>query len=131
MVARLRRLARPRMVIGYRWEGGAPLIIGASPYARLFDPFGAPWSNLFDLRSSLLTLDNAQMRFGIVLAYSQPSTFLFPLFSLIVSISVVTAASGIVATAVAAVLGAAVVVVTIRGVRGSVLLLGVFHLARG
>ena len=23
-----------------------PLIIGASPYARLFDPFGAPWSIL-------------------------------------------------------------------------------------
>ena len=36
-------------------------------------------SILFDLRSSLLTLDNAQMRFGIVLAYSQPSTFHFPL----------------------------------------------------
>ena len=73
MVARLRRLARPRMVIGYRWEGGAPLIIGASPYARLFDPFGAPWSNLLspftlDLRSSLLTLGIAQTSFGSALA---------------------------------------------------------------
>ena len=134
MVARLRRLARPRMVIGYRWEGGAPLIIGASPYARLFNPFGAPWSILFDLRSSLLTLDNAQMRFGIVLAYSQPSTFLFPLFTLIVPVVTTFAArvaSGVVATAGAAVLGASVVVTTIRGIRGSVLVLGVFHLAGG
>ena len=66
MVARLRRLARPRMVIGYRWEGGAPLIIGASPYARLFNPFGAPWSILFDLRSSLLTLGRAQASLALL-----------------------------------------------------------------
>ena len=37
----------------------------------------------FDLRSSLLTLDNAQMRFGIVLAYSQPSPFLFTLIGVL------------------------------------------------
>ena len=50
------------------WFGrvGAPLIIGAGPYARLFNPFGAPWSILFDLRSSLLTLGRAQASLALL-----------------------------------------------------------------
>ena len=44
-------------------------------YLPLFPPFKFQLFTL-DLRSSLLTLDNAQMRFVIVLAYSQPSPYM-------------------------------------------------------
>ena len=106
MVARLRRLARPRKVIGYRWEGGAPLIIGASPYARLFDPFGAPWSNLFDLRSSLLSLGIAQA--SLALLSLTRSLHLSPFTRHRLIIPVVTTFAARVASGV----------VTIRGIRG-------------
>ena len=80
---------------------------------------GDLWSILFDLWSSLLTLDNAQMRFGIVLAYSQPSTFHLSPFTLVVPVVTTFAArvaSGVVTTAGASVLGAAVAAVLRRSV---------------
>ena len=67
-----------RCVLSFLWRGrvgdcvdGPPVIIGASPYAWLFVPFGAPWSILpspftLDLRSSLLTLGRAQASLALL-----------------------------------------------------------------
>jgi len=95
---------------------------------------------VFHINSSFPVLITSLRDFGseggrvgpLGLTSRHPSPFtLHRLIVPVVATFAARVASGVVTTAGASVLGAAVVVVTIRGVCGSVLVLGVFHLARG